>query len=477
MLGPIRQCLGSVGRRWLRYVARPLQVDSPGCRPGFVEQRSTCHEAGVSLMSSSLLAEKLRVQLQTPVWRMARFYRWSGARASAAPAVWSGLGGLAVLGHCVSHNESDTFNLSGVSQTRDKLPSGSKEQHAGPQALCFRPGDLEQNLDALLDWVRSMGDRVRRSWASREGRTILSLILLNGLVYLAWKSRPGGPPFMWRHFACSLESLYAGRTHTLLTSSISHMGFLHLLGNMFLLANFGLDVCKVLGPSRFLTLYAGGAFLSSAMSLLYKRLRLSGAVSIGASGSVMAVLVMFAMLFPRSSLYVMGIKMTAQEACLLWVLFDVIGVVGRFGYIDFAAHLGGAIFGYLYFVYIEEHLREELALRRRARRWGLGSRTTEGPASGGGSLLSRLDAVLEWLQRRRDPTQRRTAERADEQSRRADSGWGSWFGRQFWGTPTTAAQGERPQPQKTSTPEKEPGTVWERLRRFFFADSNDDKHK
>jgi hypothetical protein len=247
------------------------------------------------------------------------------------------------------------------------------------------------------------------------------------------------------------------------------MGFLHLLGNMFLLANFGLDVCKALGSARFLTLYAGGAFLSSAVSLLYKRWRLSGAVSVGASGSVMAILVMFAMLFPKASLYVMGIKMTAKEACLLWVLFDVAGVIGRLGYIDFAAHLGGALFGYLYFLYLEERLREEMELRRRARRWGLGSRVTEGSSGG---LLSRLDAVLEWLQRRRDPAQRRAAERMDEQTRSESSGFGGWLSWRYWTASPSPRGDERASSSKATHEETESLSLWQQLRRFWSSSSS-----
>ena len=405
-----------------------------------------------------------------------RRWRWWSTSASpppphrlpsVRPVLWASTAALAVgcaaglqqLSPEVEPEEADQAK-DGADELRGNLGTTTRHPHRdhstsspvsvfGRPLAIIRPGELEENLAALTDYFKELGARIRRASFTREGRTMLGLIALNTVVYLGWKLRPGGPQFMWRHFACSLESLYAGRTHTLFTSSISHMGLLHLMGNMFLLANFGMDVCKAIGSSRFLILYAGGALASSLVSLLYKRVRLSGAVSVGASGSVMAILVMFAMLFPRSSLYVMGVKMTAQEACLLWVLFDVAGVVGRLGYIDFAAHLGGALFGYAYHRYIEERLREERELRRRARRWGLGDRAIDGAAgSSSGGLLGRLDALLEWLQTRRDPKQRRAVERVEHrvirEEREAPDGsgdeatslsswwsgwWRKWFGR------------------------------------------------
>ncbi|KAK4530048.1 hypothetical protein CCYA_CCYA03G0905 [Cyanidiococcus yangmingshanensis] len=472
MLGNVRTCLGFAGRVLARVVSQRPRFDCLGLAR--TRMGSTPGTPGVQGVVARKASAGLQSRFNGPTYR-SFIDHWRIFHAGSSTAAMSGLGGLILVGISASKADAGTGDKKSISGPDDESQGVMYGANNAPQVVYFRPGDLEQNLDAVLEWLRNMGDRVRRTWASREGRTILALIALNGMVYLGWKSRPGGPPFMWRHFACSLESIYAGRTHTLLTSSISHMGFLHLLGNMFLLANFGLDVCKALGPSRFLTLYAGGAFLSSAVSLLYKRLRLSGAVSVGASGSVMAILVMFAMLFPKASLYVMGIKMTAKEACLLWVLFDVAGVVGRLGYIDFAAHLGGALFGYLYFSYIEERLREEMELRRRARRWGLGGRVTEGSSSG---LLSRLDAVLEWLQRRRDPAQRRAAERMDEQTKSENSGSGGWLDWSHRGALSSKpSTGERSLPSQATGREAETPSLWQRLRRAWSSSSSSEGGK
>jgi len=55
------------------------------------------------------------------------------------------------------------------------------------------------------------------------------------------------------------------RLHTLFTSTISHQDFWHLLSNMFGLYFFGGEVCRFIGPRKFLGLYIGSGVLASAM--------------------------------------------------------------------------------------------------------------------------------------------------------------------------------------------------------------------
>jgi membrane associated rhomboid family serine protease len=138
------------------------------------------------------------------------------------------------------------------------------------------------------------------------------------------------------------------------------MNFLHLAANMFLLDQFGRDVARILTPERFVALYLAGGLAAVLTSLASRRVLRNNVLSLGASGSVMAVLFMFANLFPNRSVHFFGIyELPAKDAVILWALIDAAGMLGSFGKIDFAAHLGGGAFSFGYYNMIREALSRE----------------------------------------------------------------------------------------------------------------------
>eukprot|EP00871_Galdieria_phlegrea_P002428 jgi/Galph1/3186/GphlegSOOS_G1869.1 len=225
---------------------------------------------------------------------------------------------------------------------------------------------IKDTLSMLESLSRSAYKRVQRDIQTSEGSLLLAFVGLNAVVYLAWKV-PSFIPFMSRHFTCSLSTVKAGRLHTLMTCNFSHAGFLHLFSNMFLLMHFGSDVCRVISPERFLTLYLAGGLASSLTSLLSKYLLRGDALSLGASGSVMAVMFMYAMLFPNRDVYFFGYPLKAKDACVIWALLDATGLLGNFGRIDFAAHLGGAAFGLCYYEYKKRDIAKDYQQKKLTR--------------------------------------------------------------------------------------------------------------
>jgi membrane associated rhomboid family serine protease len=227
---------------------------------------------------------------------------------------------------------------------------------------------LKETLSMADELAHMAYRRIRRDLRTPEGSLLLALVGVNAVVYLAWKI-PSFIPFLSRHFTCSLSTVKGGRIHTLLTCNFSHAGFFHLFSNMFLLMHFGSDVCRVITPERFLVLYLAGGLSSSVTSLLSKYLLRGDALSLGASGSVMAVMFMYAMLFPNRDIYFFGYPLKAKDACVIWALLDATGLLGNFGRIDFAAHLGGAAFGLAYFEYKKRDIAKDYQQRRTARLW------------------------------------------------------------------------------------------------------------
>ena len=78
-----------------------------------------------------------------------------------------------------------------------------------------------------------------------------------------------GPRYMIRNVALSRRNIHDGKYHTLLTSAFAHAELGHLGLNMMTLYFFGGPLAGLLGPSRFMRLYLGGALVSSVCVLLY----------------------------------------------------------------------------------------------------------------------------------------------------------------------------------------------------------------
>uniref|UniRef100_A0A7S3ELK7 Peptidase S54 rhomboid domain-containing protein n=2 Tax=Rhodosorus marinus TaxID=101924 RepID=A0A7S3ELK7_9RHOD len=243
-----------------------------------------------------------------------------------------------------------------------------------------------KSITNVRNFFRNSRETFKRRSKTTEGRTILTLLGMNSCIFLAWrisKKRPNASIFMVQHFTCSRDSMQIGRLHTLFTSNLSHYDPLHFTINMVVLYNVGNEVIQIINPSRFTQLYFFGGFSSSVTSVMLKRVRRSPRVSLGASGSVMAMLFMFAQLFPERKAIIVGKPISVQDMCLASVVVDIMGIIMGFSGIDFAAHLGGAAFGYSYFRLISSSLAHERREKREQSR-------SDGKDNGSDGSLLRL---------------------------------------------------------------------------------------
>ena len=71
---------------------------------------------------------------------------------------------------------------------------------------------------------------------------------------------------------------------------------------------------------------------------------------VGASGGVMALMILFVFHFPRRIFYIWGIlPLPAWALGVMYVVFDLFGVANQGGQVAHVAHLAGAAFGFIYF--------------------------------------------------------------------------------------------------------------------------------
>ncbi|KAG0705596.1 hypothetical protein DFH29DRAFT_980840 [Suillus ampliporus] len=270
---------------------------------------------------------------------------------------------------------------------------------------------VNQLKDTLTEWPLALRNLVLSVYVQAaqsyldapEGRRLCWLICgVNAAIYLVWKI-PRLAPFMSRSFT---HHPLSGRSYTLLTSMFSHKSFIHLLANSMALASFGsaathyftleqlkhgehqqeatakwhflaffisaglfsglvshVAACKVLFP-RLITQYTASAVIknspaAAAISSTAAKTATSTAPreilpSLGASGAIYAAVTVSALAFPDaqvSLIFPPFISIPIQAGVGGMVVLDMIGIVRGWRMFDHYAHLGGAAFGVMYYMY------------------------------------------------------------------------------------------------------------------------------
>jgi hypothetical protein len=120
---------------------------------------------------------------------------------------------------------------------------------------------------------------------------------------------------------------------------------------MLTLFFLGRDVEQWYGTKEFTKLYLVMLALGSFAWALINRLHGDDGVLLGASGAIAGVVVLYALNFPRRTLFVMFvIPMPAWLLGVLAVAYDIWGAMGRADeHVAYVVHLVGAAFAVLYY--------------------------------------------------------------------------------------------------------------------------------
>ncbi len=199
----------------------------------------------------------------------------------------------------------------------------------------------------------------------RPHNTIIKFIIwTNVLVFVLWSSASSNRDsfiFMAENFLISWNHLADGHYWTLLTAFFSHNMFFHIFLNMYVLYGFGVTLEGILGARRFLIFYmAAGLFASVCHALVCKFLIGHPELpALGASGAITGVIMLYALMFPKRKILILGIiPVPALTGALLFVGLDIWGLVAQSTGgglpIGHGAHLGGSIFGFIYYFLISK---------------------------------------------------------------------------------------------------------------------------
>ena len=203
----------------------------------------------------------------------------------------------------------------------------------------------------------------------KSGGTYLKIIYINVGVYalflffsiiftlMKWNINPN---FLQDYLTFSSNPItFIKRPWTIFTYMFLHGSFWHLFNNMLIYFFTARMFEDLLGKKAALNTYIIGGFCGALLYLITHNLfplfsDMGEIPMLGASAAVMAVFVGLAAYSPNYEVMLFGLlKIKMKYLALIWVAFDVVGLANQDGVAHFA-HLGGAIWGYLYVVNINK---------------------------------------------------------------------------------------------------------------------------
>jgi membrane associated rhomboid family serine protease len=176
----------------------------------------------------------------------------------------------------------------------------------------------------------------------------LILIGINVLFYLFNEMVPNSRTYT------ALNVLYIIKGHCywqFLTYMFTHGNISHILFNMLGLLFFGITIEKTIGSKEFVLFYLLVGILAGITSFfVYWVTGSYGVFLLGASGAIYAVLFLYAVLYPRSKIYIWGIlPVPAPLLVAIYVGIELTSQIfnTRSG-IAHMTHLSGFFFAWLY---------------------------------------------------------------------------------------------------------------------------------
>ncbi|PKQ62577.1 rhomboid family intramembrane serine protease [Labilibaculum filiforme] len=210
---------------------------------------------------------------------------------------------------------------------------------------------------------QSIWDGIKDSF--KEGSNLTRLIYINfgvflivkivGVLTFLFNLESSQVPFLvyWLSVPAETNALL-GRPWTVFTYMFLHEGFLHILMNMLWLFWFGRIFLSYLDQKKLLSIYLIGGLTGAATYIFAYNLfpvfenALFGSYALGASASVMAIVIATVVYAPNHIIHLVFIgPVKIKYIALFFIVTDVLSIAdGNAG--GHLAHLGGAFYGWLF---------------------------------------------------------------------------------------------------------------------------------
>ncbi|MDR0801779.1 rhomboid family intramembrane serine protease [Fluviicola sp.] len=191
----------------------------------------------------------------------------------------------------------------------------------------------------------------------RHGGMHIKLIFANSVVFLAMtllglaeqithNSRIDWVRIQFFTLQTNLRE-FAYAPYGLLTSIFTHFSLLHFLFNMIFLYFTGSLFKQCFSDRRMLHVYILGGIVGGIFELIANQFSESGAIVLGASGSIIALFIAIAVYKPNIQINIFGLfPLKIYIIALIYLVIDLLQAFKMDGTAHFA-HLGGALTGLL----------------------------------------------------------------------------------------------------------------------------------
>ena len=193
--------------------------------------------------------------------------------------------------------------------------------------------------------------------------TILSVLAKWSQLNWAYANYGNGSQIFGAYYWLSAETSWSNmllKPWTIVTYAFVHQGLWHLVFNLLVFYYVGNIFAGMLGEKRVVPLYILGAiagFFAFAFAYnLFPYLQSpSGSIIMGASASVMAIMVAAAIYFPdyKIRLILFG-EVPLKIIAIIYIVLDLAQLQGNANIGGHIAHLGGALFGFIYAVQLKK---------------------------------------------------------------------------------------------------------------------------
>lgn len=182
-----------------------------------------------------------------------------------------------------------------------------------------------------------------------NGGVVRSLLLINIAVFVFQLLLPQ----ITRYFWLDAQDIIRGEVWRLLTYAFLHdpSYLLHIVFNMLFLWWFGREMEDRYGSKEFLAFYLVSALIGGLAYFGWQLAKGDNSPALGASGAITAVLVLFAFHNPQRVIYIWFVlPIPIWLLVVLQVALDSFVFLGNFRTeTAVTCHLGGALFGFLYY--------------------------------------------------------------------------------------------------------------------------------
>jgi membrane associated rhomboid family serine protease len=181
-----------------------------------------------------------------------------------------------------------------------------------------------------------------------------TLILINVAVYLfialVGDKNPDVSELITDYLKASANGVLRHyRIWELLTATFLHASIWHLAGNMIFLWFVGREMESMYGTWDFLAFYLCAAVFSTLCWVLIDSVSAFPSTMVGASGAVIAVVMLFTLYYPKREILFLFIPMPMWALLLLVLVFPLVpGLNGGSAQVAVETHVAGVVFGFLF---------------------------------------------------------------------------------------------------------------------------------